>query len=42
MPRLHDLKTAFEHLLFSGRWLLPTFYLGLAISLALLLDPVQA
>jgi len=37
MPDLHSLEVAFERLLFSSRWLLAPFYLGLAISLALLL-----
>lgn len=37
MPRPSRLETMFERLLFSSRWLLAPFYLGLAVSLALLL-----
>ena len=37
MAKPTRLETAFERLLFSSRWLLAPFYLGLAVSLALLL-----
>lgn len=37
MPRPSRLETLFERLLFSSRWLLAPFYLGLAISLGALL-----
>ena len=42
MPQPSRLETLFEAFLFGSRWLLAPFYLGLAISLALLLAKFTA
>ena len=36
-PKLKKIETGFESLLFNSRWLMAPFYLGLAVSLAVLL-----
>ena len=36
-PKLKQIETGFESLLFNSRWLMAPFYFGLVVSLAVLL-----